>query len=72
MMIDSDDYVGINTSEKDDVAIINTDMPDAEADQLHDLPTADDCTPPLPLPTLRGQAFAYPLPTSQHVILHGN
>ncbi|CAI4211320.1 unnamed protein product [Parascedosporium putredinis] len=42
-MIDSDDYVGINTSEKDDVAIINTDMPDAEAEQLHDLPTADDC-----------------------------
>jgi len=45
MMLDSDDYVGVaHPSEKDQIAIINTDTPDAEVDQLQDLPTADDCT----------------------------
>ncbi|MBE3048367.1 hypothetical protein IMZ48_38860 [Candidatus Bathyarchaeota archaeon] len=44
MVIDSTDYLGAtDPSEKDEVAIINTDTPDAETDQLVELPRADDC-----------------------------
>jgi ubiquitin carboxyl-terminal hydrolase 7 len=52
MVLDTDDYASL---EKDQVTIINADPADAEADQLHDLPTADDyeamkemVLPPLP------------------------
>lgn len=49
MIIDSSDYLGATDDpllEKDDVAIINTDTPDNETDQLPDPPRADDCTSP--------------------------
>lgn len=51
MVIDSADYLGAtDPSEKDEVAIINTDTADAEADQLVELPRADDCaSPDIPL-----------------------
>ena len=45
MVVDTDDYVDDTTmQEKDEVAIINPDTLDAEADQLQDLPLANDCT----------------------------
>lgn len=55
MVIDSTDYLGAtDPSEKDEVAIINTDTADADADQLVELPRADDCasssTPSLRFP----------------------
>ena len=44
MMVDSGDYLGAtDLSEKDEVAIINTDTAD-EADQIVELPRADDRT----------------------------
>lgn len=44
MMIDSGDYLGAtDLSEKDEVAIINTDTAD-DTDQLVELPRADDRT----------------------------
>lgn len=47
MVIDSADYLGAtDLSEKDEVAIINTDTADAEADQLVEAPRADDCSFP--------------------------
>ena len=47
MVIDSADYLGAtDPSEKDEVAIINTDTADADADQLVELPRADDCASP--------------------------
>ena len=47
MVIDSTDYLGAtDPSEKDEVAIINTDTADAETDQLVEAPRADDCASP--------------------------
>lgn len=45
MVVDSGDYVGVaNEPDKEPVAIINPDSTDGEADQLQDLPMADDRT----------------------------
>lgn len=51
MVIDSNDYLGAtDPSEKDEVAIINTDTADAETDQLVEAPRADDrASPHMPL-----------------------
>ncbi|KAF7559047.1 hypothetical protein G7046_g5116 [Stylonectria norvegica] len=43
MIVDSGDYVGVaNEPDTDPVAIINPDSPEGEADQLQDLPQAND------------------------------
>lgn len=43
MVVDTEDYVGVaNEPDKDPVAIINPDSPDGSADQLQDLPMAND------------------------------
>lgn len=45
MVVDSGDYVGVaNEPDKEPVAIINPDSTDGEADQLQDLPMANDRT----------------------------
>lgn len=52
MVMDTGDYVGVdNDPEKDPVAIINPDNLEQEAEQLQDLPLANDraSTPPLRL-----------------------
>jgi ubiquitin carboxyl-terminal hydrolase 7 len=47
MEVDTAEYVGDpNIDEKDPVAIINPDNLDQEADQLQDLPLANDCAFP--------------------------
>jgi ubiquitin carboxyl-terminal hydrolase 7 len=48
MVVDTDDYVGTpNAPEQDQVAIINPDNLDNEAEQLLDLPKATERTLPL-------------------------
>ncbi|CAM1508456.1 Fc.00g053040.m01.CDS01 [Cosmosporella sp. VM-42] len=43
MVVDSGDYIGVaNEPDKEPVAIINPDSPEHEADQLEDLPMAND------------------------------
>ena len=42
MIVDNDDYVGVADPEKEPVAIISPDHLDPEADQLKDLPMAND------------------------------
>lgn len=47
MVVDTGDYVGVdNDSEKGPVAIISPDSMEQEADQLQDLPLANDRTSP--------------------------
>lgn len=55
MVVDTDDYVGVpNAPEKESVAIISPEgAVEHEADQLQDLPLANDCAYSLPLPPLR-------------------
>lgn len=53
MVVDSDDYVGVpNAPEKESVAIINPEG-EHEADQLQDLPLANDCAYLPPSSTIR-------------------
>lgn len=50
MVMDTDDYVGVaNEPDKDPVAIIPETL-DQEADQLQDLPMANDRASPYPSP----------------------
>lgn len=62
MVIDSNDYLGAtDPSEKDEVAIINTDTADAETDQLVEAPRADDrAFPHMPLHLL-AESYTYML-----------
>lgn len=54
MVVDTGDYVGVaNEPDKDPVAIINPDSSETEADQLHDLPAADDRASPSLSPDLQ-------------------
>lgn len=43
MVVDTDEYVGGTDSEKEPIAIIDPDNLDNGAEQLQDLPLANDC-----------------------------
>lgn len=68
MVVDTDDYVGApNAPEKEHVAIINPDGGvEHEADQLQDLPLANDCVYP---PSHRETIYrSYKLYNSIHLL----